>query len=130
MTTYVVGGLLNKDEQDIRGDLANSSVSRFFFDKAFLGCGGITMDFGVMDFSTTHSPIHSQVVKRSGKRILVAGSKKFGTPAFVSACSLDDINTVVTDNLLPEEYCTFLQEKGIQLILVEPDLEYSLDFDE
>lgn len=130
VTTYVLGGLLSKDEQDIRGDLANSYVNRFFFDKAFLGCGGITMDFGVMDFTTTHSPIHSHVVKRSGKRILVASSKKFGTPAFVSACSLDDINTIVTDNQLPEEYCIFLQERGIQLILVEPDLDYSLDPDE
>ena len=130
VTTYILGGLLSKDEQDIRGDLATSYVSNFYFDKVFLGCGGITMDYGVMDFSTTHSPIHGHVVKRSGKCILVASSKKFGTPAFVSACSLDDIHTIVTDNQLSEEYCMFLQERNIQLVLVEPSIEYSLDPDE
>lgn len=130
VTTYIFGGLLNCDEQDIRGELVRECASHFFFDKAFFGCGGVTLDLGVMDFSSTHTPIHSQVVNRANQRILVASSKKFGTPAFLSACSLKDINVVITDIKIPELYYSSLKDMGIKLILVEADLSTTQDFED
>ena len=130
VTTYILGGLLNRDEQDIRGELVRECANHFFFDKAFFGCGGITLDLGVMDFSATHTPIHSQVVKRANQRILVASSKKFGTHAFLSACSLNDINVIITDMKIPEVYYSSLKDMGIKLVLVEADLSVSQDFED
>lgn len=127
--TYILGGLINRDEQDVRGDIATECIKQFFFDIAFLGCGGVTLDHGLMDFSSVHIPIHSQVVKRSNQRILVASSKKFGTHAIRVACSLQDINTIITDTQIPEVYYDALREKGIRIILTEADHSAAPDLD-
>lgn len=121
VTTYILGGLISRDEQDVRGDIATECIKQFFFDIAFLGCGGVTLDHGLMDFSSVHIPVHSEVVKRSNQRILVTGSKKFGTHAIRIACDLQDINTIITDTQIPEVYYDALREKGLRIILTEAD---------
>lgn len=127
VNTYILGGLLNRDEQDIRGELARMCIQQFYFDKAFFGCGGAMLDLGVMDFSSTHTPIHTQIVSRARERILVTGSKKFGTPAFLSACALSDINTVITDTQIPTTYYEAMKEMGIRLVLVDANLDSITD---
>lgn len=130
VNTYILGGLLNRDEQDIRGELARMCIQQFYFDKAFFGCGGVTLDLGVMDFSSTHTPIHTQIVSRARERILVTGSKKFGTHAFLSACALSDINTVITDTHIPATYYDALKEMGVRMILVDAALDEAMDTEE
>lgn len=128
VTTYILGGLINRDEQDLRGELVRENISHFYFDKAFLGCGGVTLELGLMDFSTT--PVHNQVISRAGQRILVTSSKKFGAHAFLSACALEDINVIITDTQIPANYYTALKEMGIHLILVDADLDAVPDTEE
>ncbi len=130
VNTYILGGLLNRDEQDIRGELARICIQHFYFDKAFFGCGGVTLDLGVMDFSSTHTPIHTQIVSRANQRILVTGSKKFGTHAFLSACALSDINTIITDTQIPSAYYEALKDMAIRMILVDANLDELTDNEE
>lgn len=117
---FVIGGRLHSGEHDIYGDVAQECVNKYYCDKAFIGCGGITKDLGVMDYGRG-SPLHSHVIKRSAQHILVTGSQKFGMPAFINACSLEDVDVIITDNKLAEEYQVMVQEAGIKLILVDAD---------
>ncbi|MEA4964912.1 MAG: DeoR/GlpR family DNA-binding transcription regulator [Oscillospiraceae bacterium] len=121
----ILGGRLSSGERDISGDLTVDCVNRFYCDKAFFGCGGATMELGVMDYNSGSMPLHPYVIQRSAQHILVASSQKFGTPAFVTACSLDDVDLIISDTQLSEDYQTHLREHGIELLLVDAEPEAS-----
>ncbi len=118
ITIFVIGGCLDNGEHDIHGNIAQESVKMFYCDKAFFGCGGVTKELGVMDYAHS-SPLHSYVIERSSQHILVTSSQKFGMPAFIYACRLEDVDIIITDNKLAPEYREMIQELGIQLILVD-----------
>ena len=119
----ILGGRVNNGERDISGDLTVACANYFYCDKAIFGCGGVTLDLGVMDYNSGTMPIHPHIIRRSSQHILVASSKKFGTPAFISACALDDVDVIISDTQLSQEYRQGLQERGIALRLVDADLE-------
>lgn len=121
VTVFVVGGCLSRDEHDITGDLMVDCLNRFYCDKAIFSCGGVTMDLGVMDYSSSGTRTQMPAIRRSAQHILVASSHKFGLYAFLSACSLDDIDIIVSDTNLSEEFQTAIRKRGIKLILAEPD---------
>lgn len=126
ITVFVIGGCLDNGEHDIHGNIAQESVKMFYCDKAFFGCGGMTKNLDVMDYAHS-SPIHSHVIGRSSQHILVTSSQKFGMPAFIYACRLEDVDIIITDNKLTQEYQDMIQELGIQLILVDAS---STDFED
>jgi len=126
ISLIAIGGTARTGAHDINGDLAGKCVNHYYCDKAIFGCGGVTKEFGLMDYNRGTAPLHSYMIRRSSKHILVTGSHKFGAPAFISACSLNDVDVIITDDKLPEEYETMIREAGIRLILVKaegPDLD-------
>ena len=120
VTVFVLGGIVNRDEHDIHGDLMVDCLNRFYCDKAIFSCGGVTMDLGVMDYSSSGQRTHMPAIRRAAQHILVASSHKFGLYAFLSACSLDDIDIIISDSNLSEEYQGAIRERGIKLILTDP----------
>ena len=121
VTLFVTGGLVNRDEHDISGDLMVDSLSRFYCDKAIFSCGGVTMDLGVMDYSSSGHRTQKPAIERSAQHILVASSHKFGLYAFLAACSLDEIDIIVSDSNLSMEYRMAILDRGIKLIIADSD---------
>lgn len=127
----VIGGHLSSGEHDICGDLASDCVNRFYCNKAIIGCGGIGSDLDIMDYySRGGMPMIPHVIQRSAQHILVAGSQKFGMPAFVRSCRMEELDIVITDNNLPEEYQAQIRERGIELIMVDTDTDEAPDSDD
>ena len=120
VTVFVVGGILNRDEHDITGELMTECLNRFYCDKAIFSCGGVTMDLGVMDYSSSGTRTQMPAIQRSAQHILVASSDKCGLYAFLSACSIDDIDIIVSDSNLSAEYQAAIRDRGIKLILTDP----------
>ena len=121
VTCFITGGLVNRDEHDISGDLMAESLKRFYCDKAIFSCGGVTMDLGVMDYSSSGHRTQKPAIERSAQHILVASSHKFGLYAFLSACSLDEIDIIVSDSNLSTEYRMAILDRGIKLIIADSD---------
>lgn len=121
VTVFVTGGIVNRDEHDITGDLMVDCLNRFYCDKAIFSCGGVTMDLGVMDYSSSGQRTQKPAIQRSAQHILVASSHKFGLYAFLSACSLDDVDIIVSDSNLSVDYRMAILERGIKLIIADSD---------
>ena len=123
LSIFVLGGLLGHGELDMTGELTTNAINHFYCDKAFFSCGGVTTELGVMDYTASGMLVQSSVIKRSSQHILVAGSHKFGNSAFIVSCSLDDVDTVISDTQLSPEYQNYFHERNTDLILVEPSQE-------
>jgi len=117
---YVLGGKLDLNERNICGDAAVQTVRSVFADTLILGCGGVTVQYGVSDYSLNDQLLREEMVNHAARVILVAQSDKFGRNAFSLNIPLEKIHTVVTDTNLPVESQNILQSMGIRLILADP----------
>lgn len=116
-----LGGIINHNELDIGGELAVDCANQFYCNKAFFGCGGITSNLDIMDHNTNGSPLHAHFIQRSSQHILVTASHKFDSPAFIKACSMRDVDVLITDTQLSADYARRVRDLGVELIQVELD---------
>lgn len=114
---HILGGRLNHDELNIVGYSVRDTLKKYYADKAFIGAGGITFENGISDYSSDDAEFIHMITERARTVILVADSGKFGTNAFASECSLKDIDVVVSDQNLSQEYVRGIKELGLTLIL-------------
>lgn len=117
---YVLGGKLDSNEKNMYGDMALSSIRSVFVDKAIIGAGGVTFDYGISDYGIHDYSLREEIIKHANQTILVAQSEKFGTNAFSIGFPLSHISTVVSDTNLSEEYVNGIHDMGIELILAQP----------
>lgn len=117
---YVLGGKLDVNEKNMYGDMALNAVRSVFVDKAIVGAGGITFEFGVSDYGIHDNNLREEITKHATQTILVAQSEKFGTNALSIGFPLSRVHTIVSDANLPREYASGIREMGIELILAQP----------
>ena len=116
---YVLGGKLDNNELNMSGDITMKSLSGIFVDKAILGAGGVTLEYGVSDYGINDITVREEMVRHAGRTILVAQSSKFGKNALSIGLPLDKIHTVVTDSGLAQEYRTAFSDMGLNLLLAD-----------
>ncbi len=119
LEVYVLGGKVCSDEQSIGGQLAYNALQSFFVDRVFVGAGGVTFEGGVSDYSEDESHLIATMMSRAKEVVLVAHSEKFGINSFSVTCPLEDIDIIVSDTNLSEEYRRGIEELGIRLVLSE-----------
>lgn len=117
VTIYALGGLVDRDEQNMTGTIPISVIQQYFATKAFICCGGVSVDGDVSDFSTDGT-LQSLMLQHATKRILVADSGKFGRNTFCKVTQLKELDVIITDNQLPEEFRRRIEQLGIELRLI------------
>lgn len=119
ITIRVLGGTLDNNEQFIYGAATNESLKTFYADKAFIGCGGVSLTHGIADYQEPLADICRIMVHNSACSILVCSSDKFNANAFSIVCPLSMLNTIVTDDGIPEKMKTEIQKENLDLRIVE-----------
>lgn len=117
---FILGGKLDVNEKNMYGDIALNTIKSVFVDKAVVGAGGITFDFGVSDYGIHDNHLREEMIRHANQTILVAQSEKFGTNALSIGFPLSSVHTVVSDTNLSKEYVTGIRDMGIKLILTQP----------
>ena len=118
-TIYILGGLLDKNEHHTQGTFASSMLETFCADKAFIGCGGVSLDLGVTDYSNPVADIDRIMVKNASQSILVCNSHKFGSRALSIVCPLASLSTIITDEGISVKYRDGIAKAGVDLCLIQ-----------
>lgn len=122
-TLYVLGGKLDKEEHSFGGSNASQMLQTFCADKAFVGCGGVSMTHGVTDYSTRVADIDRLMVQQASRAIMVCASHKFGNTALSVVCPLSDLDMIITDDGISPRHCEALRRQGVELRTVPVDGE-------
>ena len=117
ISVFCLGGMVKRSENCLIGNMANDTIERFRLDKAVISAGGITTS-GLMNYNQDTANIHSLCAKNAKTRILAADSSKFGKQNFLLSSTWDDVDIVVTDEGISEEYKDFIKGIGKELIIV------------
>ena len=85
-------------------------------DKAFISCRAIDPLRGVNDAYETVANVRQTVIENSDHAILLADHTKFGKSGFISVCSLEQLDCIITDQPLDAEWQRLFDEKQVKVL--------------
>jgi DeoR/GlpR family transcriptional regulator of sugar metabolism len=102
------------------GPIAEETLRRFRPSKAFLGTAGITLPEGMSSTNLAQSQIKQIVAEISDQLILLTDHTKFGHVSYSIVAPVDVLDKVVTDSGIRAEDRQALEERGVEVIAVDP----------
>ena len=124
----VLGGELHAQEQHMLGLDTSRCMERYFVDKAFSSCMGITLEFGATDLTQRTGFERTVVARHSKELFLLADSSKWGHNSTAISYTMDQLQSFVVDSNLPEDTIAALRARGKTVYvapMVLPDEEES-----
>jgi DeoR/GlpR family transcriptional regulator of sugar metabolism len=116
----MLGGEVMGDEQFVYSTDTEQMFDRFFVDKVFFSCGGVTFKDGVTDYGITMNRV--TLAAHASEMVLLADSGKFGRNARYKTCPLDIINTIVVDSKIDEQNIVELENLEKRIIIAEIEI--------
>ncbi len=110
------GGSLKEGGLSLVGYQAERMISSFHVDCAVFSSKGIDMVNGVTDSNESDAQIKKLILKAAKKRILAVDSSKFDKTSFTKICELSDVDMIVTDTALSEEWQKVLDDAGVEVV--------------
>ncbi|HEV3163643.1 MAG TPA: DeoR/GlpR family DNA-binding transcription regulator [Isosphaeraceae bacterium] len=110
----LIGGYVYPRTGVALGPLAIATMQGIRVRKAILGAGGITAD-GVYNSNLLLVETERQMMECGQEVIIVADHSKFGWLSLCWLCGLDDIDRVVVDPALPDDYRGLLEAADVEV---------------
>lgn len=110
------GGEMDKQRQTFTGCATLEMLESYYADIAFVSCTGVNFTSGLTDSSETQARIRNMMLKHAQKKILIADYTKFGKTTLSQIAPLSDINCVICDSKLSEDWRKYFEEQHIQFI--------------
>ena len=118
VNVILMGGIYQKQSETMIGPMVREYLTFYNFTKVFLGIDGFTMENGAMCRDLDRSEVMSEFVKKGEQVFILTDSGKIGKSAVRTICSPEEINCVITDTGIDDEYETLFKIKGIKLVTV------------
>ncbi len=115
----LLGGLFHRDSNIFHSVDNYGLIRNTRADKAFISAYGVDPDMGLTTFFDYEAAIKREMIRSARQIILVADSTKFGNISVTHFAELDDVQTIITDDGLSEEYRKIFIDRGIELIITD-----------
>lgn len=112
----VPGGDFDQESQAFFGIETIQYLKRHCFDKAFISCTSLDMVYGLHDADDMIAEFHRSVLDCADSACLIADHTKFDRSAFARTSPLDNMDVLITDKKVSEDWVSYLREYEIQLI--------------
>ncbi|MCC7371509.1 MAG: DeoR/GlpR transcriptional regulator [Chloroflexi bacterium] len=113
----LLGGSLNFDTLSTHGILAEQGLDAVVVQKLFLGAQSVELQAGVTETSPEIARVKRAMVHAARQVILLADAQKWSRTGFIKVTPLSSIQTVVTDDALPDDARAAIEKAGAELIL-------------
>ena len=100
---YFMGGSIYHRGAHLSTMIPPDAWDFFHPNKAIIGGGGISSNYGVTDFHPRESAMLRNIIERTVNVIIVADNSKFGLVGPCATCSLARVNRIITGNFKQEE---------------------------
>lgn len=117
----VLGGTMRKTSFSTVGLLSEANLKNFYTDKLFLGVDSVSIRDGISTPDIEEASLNQAMLGCAREVIAVFDSSKVNQRSFAHIALLDKVDTIVTDNRLPDELRDYIQLKGIKLHVVSMD---------
>ncbi|MFC7021197.1 MULTISPECIES: HTH-type transcriptional regulator GlpR [Haloarcula] len=109
-TVKMTGGEYRNETKALVGPTTEEYIRNSNFDLAFIGVNGIEADGMLSAPNESEAKIKRLVVEHSARAVVVTIAEKFGEQSFRRFGSIDDVDLLVTDERVPDEYRDLFEE--------------------
>ena len=118
LEAFMLGCYLKEFSMSLVGPMAERNLKNLSCDKLFLGVDSIRPKKGVFTHHMEEAHLNQIMIDIADEIILVSDSSKFEKSGLAFICSLDKINTIVTDTDLAPEHVEAIEKINVKLIQV------------
>ncbi|HBB28144.1 MAG TPA: DeoR/GlpR transcriptional regulator [Clostridiales bacterium] len=120
ITVYITGGKMRMHgTTSLVDSFATAFVKNMHFDLCFITGAGIEADFGFSNGTDETATFQRTVIQNSRKKILMLPNHKVGVKAFIKVCDTNSFDTLITDWDAVEDELIKIEEKGVEVVIVE-----------
>ena len=112
----MVGGRLNTSSLSTNGSDAIAYIENLHFNLAILGSTGFDIKYGFTCENNDDARLKRDAIKHADRSIVLMDSSKQGRVSTYVFASVDEIETVVTDDNLDDDYVKHFIGKGIHVV--------------
>ena len=116
----LTGGLMYPRYGVLLGPTAENMLAAIHTKTLFLSVAGVH-DGALYNQNLLLVQAERRMMQQAQEVVLLVDSGKFGQQALTQLCKLDEIDVVVTDDALAEQYRAMVREAGCELIMAERD---------
>jgi DeoR family transcriptional regulator of aga operon len=114
----MLGGLLRVKSLSLVGTQAEENLRNYSCDKLFLGVDGIDSGYGLTTPNIEEAHLNRIMIDVVKEVILVTDSSKFQRRSFAFISPIEKVQTIITDQGIPDKEHKILEDMGIKLVLV------------
>ncbi len=114
---YLVGGLLHREFEDMIGEISLDALDKFSPDHTIMGIDGISLKRGLTTTEPSVAQNKRKMVSISKDLIIVSDSSKFGKVCLMHIVDIPDVQAIVTDDKIPQEYIDEITKLNTRLII-------------
>ncbi len=113
---FIPSGFIQSQSNSVLGSSTINQLASIHVDLCIISCAGFDLEHGISEASIEQAEVKRLMIKNANKAILLIDSSKFKKVFISKICDLTDIDTIITDKGIPEDYVTAIQKLGIHLI--------------
>ena len=115
-SVHVLGGTMNRYSMSVCGIHTVRDVQRINFDQMFMGVTSYCEQTGFNCGVDEEAVLKKSVMNQAEQTIVLMDSSKVGVKNTYSICELRDVDIIVSDDNLPEEFKEECRKYGVQII--------------
>ena len=112
----LLGGIYQPESECLVGNLVKECLKHLNFSKAFIGVDGFTKNTGFTGKDMMRAEINNTIIKNSPQTFVLTDSSKFGKIALSKYCDAADIQFLITDRNISEEYISIFSDSNVNIV--------------
>ncbi len=110
----LLGGVVDYAHNTMAGPLVLKSLGELHATRLISGAGGISEEKGITIYPYLVSAYYEAIVRMVSEVIVVADQSKLGRNALVQATTLEQVDAIIIDRVVPREYVQLFQRHGVR----------------
>lgn len=111
---FLTGGGFSARTKGFTGNGTVRSLQQYFFDKAFVSCRSVCMEFGVTDINEDSAMLYKIALQHAHQKFLVVDHTKLDKTSFSAVIPLEKMDAIITDCEFSSEWKEWLTKNSVQ----------------
>ena len=111
-----LGGQLHKPTASFTGYRTTDMLTQNFADISFISCPAAHVEHGLSDNNLNEGEVKKHMLMHSRRKVLIIDHTKVNSIADVLFYDLSDIDIIITDSPLPNNWTKFCNKSSIEII--------------
>lgn len=115
----IVGGMVNRDSISVSGSQAVEFINGINIDVAFIVPSGISGRNGLTSGNYIECELKKTIVSKARRVVVLMDASKLDKTLPYTFCTIDEVDTIITDDELSYDVQKKAQESGVQVIIAK-----------